>query len=190
MCEALEWVGLIIINESMISATTMKPEGKAVLRQCQGDACRSSWINRFAKFAGLTASLGLFVGSVAVVASQQNFDVYCTRNGDATTTCVGWEGNMNLTCVSNSGRTMSCRSTNGSSFVCVDSVGTTSCVNPSIQSRQSSTDCVLEGGGTASCRQVVDDVSPALPSPNLQAPSLRTDELISPELSLPSSVFE
>ncbi len=119
-------------------------------------------------------------------AMARDFDVYCTGNRDGTTTCSGWQGNEDLTCVANAGGSLSCRSTSGQNFVCVREFGTTSCVDrDSDQSR--TTQCSLEGGGTSSCAQQQENSAPLIEAPSITLPSIREpDNLLTPTLQLPT----
>ncbi len=120
------------------------------------------------------------------VAQSNSFDVYCTSNGDLTTTCSGWEGDQDLTCVSNVGGSFSCQATSGQSFVCVTNAGTTSCTNKNSTDAQT-TQCTFDGGGTSSCAQPDPQSAPLLDAPSIAEPSIEIpDRLLTPSLSLPS----
>ena len=117
---------------------------------------------------------------------SNNFDVYCTSNGDQTTTCSGWEGDQGLTCVSNVGGSLSCKASSGQSFVCVDNLGTASCTNQNVTNSQT-TQCTFDGGGTSSCAQPEPQSAPLIEAPSIAEPSIEIPEnLITPSLSLPS----
>ena len=119
-------------------------------------------------------------------AKSNSFDVYCTSNGDLTTTCSGWEGDQDLTCVSNVGGSLSCKASSGQSFVCVDNLGTASCTNQNGTSSQT-TQCTFDGGGTSSCAQPEPQSAPLIEAPSIAEPSIEIPEnLITPSLSLPS----
>ena len=119
-------------------------------------------------------------------ANANNFDVYCTVNRDGTTTCSGWQGDEDLTCVSNAGGSLSCQSSSGQRVVCVNEFGTTSCLDEdSDQSR--TTQCILDGGGTASCAQQNENSAPLIEAPSITPPSIQEpDNLLSPTLIIPS----
>ena len=131
------------------------------------------------------------VSVLAIIASlhpakSNSFDVYCTSNGDQTTTCSGWEGDQDLTCVSNVGGSLSCKASSGQSFVCVDNLGTASCTNQNGTSSQT-TQCTFDGGGTSSCAQPEPQSAPLIEAPSIAEPSIEIpDNLIVPSLSLPS----
>ena len=138
-----------------------------------------------------SVSKPLVVVFLAIIASQNpvksnSFDVYCTSNGDQTTTCSGWEGDQDLTCVANVGGSLSCKASSGQSFVCVNNSGTTSCTNQNSASVQT-TQCTFDGGGTSSCAQPDPQSSPLIEAPSIAEPTIEIPEnLITPTLSLPS----
>jgi len=133
----------------------------------------------------------LVVALVAMVslrhsALANSFDVYCTANGDQTLTCTGWEGDQDLTCVANVGRSLSCQASSGQTFVCVNNLGTTSCTDPYSTGAQT-TQCTFDGGGTSSCAQPDEQSAPLIEAPSITEPSIEIpDNLMNPRLSLPS----
>ena len=136
-----------------------------------------------------TLYLSLLFCASGLEAKKNNFDVYCSRNGDQTTTCIGWEGSMNLTCVSSIGNSMSCKTDNGSEFVCVDNIGATTCISQN-NKYQKNTQCVLEYGNTASCSQEDDQSSPALLPIDGNKTILTPKPRVTPRFSAPNTVFE
>lgn len=119
-------------------------------------------------------------------ANARNFDVYCTGNRDGTTTCSGWQGDQDLTCVSNAGASLSCQSSSGQRVVCVREFGTTSCVDEN-SDRSRTTQCTLDGGGTSSCAQQEENSSPLIEAPSITPPSIsEPDNLLTPTLTIPS----
>ena len=81
------------------------------------------------------ATILLLFFSSNAFAFEKNFDAYCSRNGDLTTTCIGWEGQRELTCVSSLGDALSCETDTGSKFVCIDNIGATSCIQTNKENR-------------------------------------------------------
>ncbi|MFN9487521.1 MAG: hypothetical protein ACK6BM_12875 [Cyanobacteriota bacterium] len=120
----------------------------------------------------------------------QAFDVYCTTNGDSTVSCSGWEGGEALTCVSNPGRTTTCRTASGRSFSCIQGTdGVTSCgSDPGRQGGIRETDCKFTGSGNLVCSQAPPPSEPLIaPPPSLEAPGLPTPSI---NTTVPSTMFE
>ena len=134
------------------------------------------------------ATILLLFFSSNAFAFENNFDAYCSRNGDLTTTCIGWEGQRELTCVSSLGDTLSCETDTGSKFVCIDNIGATSCIQTNKENRNTFTQCVLEYGNTASCRQEVKMPNSEL-TPSIDLQEDHIDELFSPSAGSPNTVF-
>ncbi len=120
----------------------------------------------------------------------QSFDVFCTNNGDTTVSCSGWEGGETLTCVSNPGRTTTCRTASGRSFSCIQGTGgVTSCgTDPGQQGNTRETDCNFTGSGNLVCNQAPPPSEPLIAAPKaLESPSLSTPAITTP---VPTTLFE
>jgi len=124
--------------------------------------------------------------SLSLVASANSFEVYCTINGDQTTTCAGWDGDQDLVCVDSAGGALSCRASSGEEFVCVRNLGATSCTNQN-RSNSQTTQCVFDGGGTSSCARPDPQSAPLLEVPTISEPSIDVpSNLIVPSFGSPS----
>jgi len=115
-----------------------------------------------------------------------SFDVYCTNNGDQTTTCTGWEGDQDLVCVASAAGALTCRASSGEEFICIRDLGATSCTNQNRPNSQA-TQCVFDGGGTSSCATPDPQSAPLIEVPTIVEPSTDVpSNLIVPSLGSPS----
>lgn len=120
----------------------------------------------------------------------QSFDVFCTNNSDSTVSCSGWEGGETLTCVSNPGRSTTCRTAGGRSFSCIQGTGgVTSCgSDPGRQESTRDTNCNFTGSGNLVCNQTPPPGEPLIAPPKaLESPALSTPAL---NTTVPSTLFE
>lgn len=136
----------------------------------------------------LACAMGL-TGVVSSPAIAQNFEVYCTNNGDGTTSCSGWEGGETLTCVNNPGGTSSCSTSSGRAFVCIlDSGGVASCrrdkgVSALEKPLGGGTECTFTGDGSFTCTPPRKREPALLPSPTLPDPvMIDQPKLINPDV--------
>lgn len=119
--------------------------------------------------------LGLSLAGLPEALAQE-FQVFCTKNGDGTVSCTGWQGGETLTCVLNPGGTSSCSTPSGRSFICVAEPGGVSTCRRNGQSALDrpaggGIQCTFTGDGNFTCQP------PSRRSPELlPRPGLRGDD--------------